>query len=748
MPPISRARGWWRALFVDHPGIALKSPDGFAGDKHKVWCRKCFDARISSEIGQDEAEVAAGMRTSVRDRQTIENTLWGMGPRDPGRGWQASATQTLLNHLKGCSLQPDDIRQAAEAYSAQKTHSPYRRPPATFPHPQMGHHNMSGPSTIRIRHASMRKTEGCEVTLQCDGWTGINNHHYIAFMMTTSKRELYTIRVHDASDESKSTENLLALVRDVKAMVEKDWKVKVIALTTDCSGESKKTRRVAVEQDPTLVGPDCYGHQINLVVGNYLACEKLFVSISPSLNKAAVSVLRIILTRWTAHFLAYRRLLDLRQSLEIIATQEENCADDQKLIIKGRREAKEQARKMLKLIQNPDFWHSIARVKNHLEPLAVANNIAQSAHCRLDQVLLMFGLLVMKYTDLKLREPNDATACDAILNSLKMRWANADQDVFIAAVLLNPVHKAAPFVKSTKFTAAAIYSLFSRLWTRFYNESIPDKFYEELKDYFKESGQYEDLKIWIPAWQRATEPGQTLDPIECYDGLKIAGQPRTPLQTLACRIFTICANSASVERLFSLFGQILTKLRSRLRNEAMVMLAELKLHIRDEYKQNDLAKARLKRHIAGAPRPQPKTETQAPAVVPHAGPVLPTPSCSQQQLGLGSGPDSATLQADDALASSAGPAESSLDNIVQSLLNLINAENDKESRPSPTASRIKLAELFDFTVGYWSKTAESTGSRGLQDELEFYELLDMDASGELDTDVAVDGMSEAVLMSN
>ncbi|KAF8491218.1 hypothetical protein F5888DRAFT_1581643, partial [Russula emetica] len=273
---------------------------------------------------------------------------------------------------------------------------------------------------------------------------------------------LYTIRVHDASDESKSTENLLALVRDVKAMVEKDWKVKVIALTTDCSGESKKTRRVAVEQDPTLVGPDCYGHQINLVVGNYLACEKLFVSISreaseliswlrgrtfvlasiretqASLNKAAVSVLRIILTRWTAHFLAYRHLLDLRQSLEIIATQEENRADDQKLIIKGRREAKEQARKMLKLIQNPDFWRSIARVKNHLEPLVVANNIAQSAHCRLDQVLLMFGLLVMKYTDLKLREPNDATACDAILNSLEMRWANADQDVFIAAVLLNP----------------------------------------------------------------------------------------------------------------------------------------------------------------------------------------------------------------------------------------------------------------------------------------------------------------------
>src|SRR5258708_7799547 len=95
--------------------------------------------------------------------------------------------------------------------------------------------------------------------------------------------------------------------------------------------------------------------------------------------------------------------------------------------------------------------------------------------------------------------------------------------------------------------------------------------------------------------------GKTVDPIKCYDCLKVPGRPRTPLQTLACRILTICVNSASVERLFSLSGQIHTKLRSRLRNdsEAMTMLAELKLHIRDEYKQNDTAKARLKRDIAG-----------------------------------------------------------------------------------------------------------------------------------------------------
>ena len=86
---------------------------------------------------------------------------------------------------------------------------------------------------------------------------------------------------------------------------------------------------------------------------------------------------------------------------------------------------------------------------------------------------------------------------------------------------------------------------------------------------------------------------------------------------------------------------------------------------------------------------------------------------------------------------------------MQKLIDLVKAEDNAELPPCPAASPTKLSDLFDFTVEYWSQTAESTGMRGLQDELEFYELLDsMDASGELDTDVVVDGMSEAVLMSN
>ena len=43
------------------------------------------------------------------------------------------------------------------------------------------------PSEVnKLRHQAMKIVSGSEVTIQCDGWTALNMHHYIAFMMTTS----------------------------------------------------------------------------------------------------------------------------------------------------------------------------------------------------------------------------------------------------------------------------------------------------------------------------------------------------------------------------------------------------------------------------------------------------------------------------------------------------------------------------------------------------------------------------------
>lgn len=76
-----------------------------------------------------------------------------------------------------------------------------------------------------------------------------------------------------------------------------------------------------------------------------------------------VAVLRAVLTRWTAHYLAYRRLLELRPSLMMLIQNDETevAAGRESFLVTGDRRAKEKARDMKWLIQNGLFWHNLAR---------------------------------------------------------------------------------------------------------------------------------------------------------------------------------------------------------------------------------------------------------------------------------------------------------------------------------------------------------------------------------------------------
>jgi hypothetical protein len=42
----------------------------------------------------------------------------------------------------------------------------------------------------KFRDAAISRSKGLEATIQCDGWSGINFHHYLAFMVTTASREV------------------------------------------------------------------------------------------------------------------------------------------------------------------------------------------------------------------------------------------------------------------------------------------------------------------------------------------------------------------------------------------------------------------------------------------------------------------------------------------------------------------------------------------------------------------------------
>ncbi|KAF8893624.1 hypothetical protein BD779DRAFT_1609915 [Infundibulicybe gibba] len=105
---------------------------------------------------------------------------------------------------------------------------------------------------------------GQNSTLQYDGWTGINNHHFLVFQMSSSNRTIHTVCVIDTSGERKTAELLLEKLGAVKKDVEKKWGVVVVAITGDASGESLRARKDFIKSSPHLLAPDCYAHQVGI----------------------------------------------------------------------------------------------------------------------------------------------------------------------------------------------------------------------------------------------------------------------------------------------------------------------------------------------------------------------------------------------------------------------------------------------------------------------------------------------------
>ncbi|KIK96853.1 hypothetical protein PAXRUDRAFT_10540 [Paxillus rubicundulus Ve08.2h10] len=85
----------------------------------------------------------------------------------------------------------------------------------------------------------------------------------------TSARKVHTVWVTDVSTEQQTADHLKRIILEVKDSLEKDWKVTVIVITSDASGESCAARKQILVDFPWLIVPDCYAHQINLVVGDY-----------------------------------------------------------------------------------------------------------------------------------------------------------------------------------------------------------------------------------------------------------------------------------------------------------------------------------------------------------------------------------------------------------------------------------------------------------------------------------------------
>jgi hypothetical protein len=146
----------------------------------------------------------------------------------------------------------------------------------------------------------------------------------------------------------------------------------------------------------------------------------------------------------------------------------------------------------------------IRRVKVILEPLAIAANITQATHTRLDHVLLTLGNLFRIYSNPEL----DTEVRTVILASLERRWAKADQDVFIVAVFLNPYIRGRCFSRAA-LTEATLYNTTKRVFERIFGQSADLDLLKAFTDYSRGQSEFSDeqMSLDMMAEMHKTEVG-------------------------------------------------------------------------------------------------------------------------------------------------------------------------------------------------------------------------------------------------
>jgi hypothetical protein len=136
------------------------------------------------------------------------------------------------------------------------------------------------------------------------------------------------------------------------------------------------------------------------------------------------------------------------------------------------------------------------RTCSHLEPLAIAVNITQASNTRLYHVLTTLANLYRIYSSSDI----DESVRDQIIGSLERRWAAADQDPFIASVILNPFLHGNLFGRHVALTPIGLCNMLKRLQLRIFGIVADADFQSAFMDYFNKRQEFSPEAMALVDW--------------------------------------------------------------------------------------------------------------------------------------------------------------------------------------------------------------------------------------------------------
>ncbi|KAJ6615382.1 ribonuclease H-like domain-containing protein, partial [Mycena sp. CBHHK59/15] len=460
----------------------------------------------------------------------------------------------------------------------------------------------------------IKNLEGKNIGIQSDGWSRFRRG--ITGVCGIRPGRVTTLKLINTTATNKDGESMAAFFAKVIDEVETMYSCYIIYFVMDTDGGSKKGRMILLKLRPDLFLPSCFAHQSQLVVGDYFKefpfaldiAEQLIDivnwinnhdkvrdifdraqrSVSADENQGRVTVLSYFtanLTRWTTHATSFIRVLRLKRALTqaailhkaaIVTAQVGAAKSTEKIRLE------EEARLMITWIVDCEnrFWLGVETVIGDLEPICFGTNINQQDDVQPDQVLLVFVGMFLHFAE----HPEDEVR-RGMVKRLEKRWKDADQPMFLLALLFNPFEGLSAFGPDAGLNPFMLVDLLLTVYRRTQNRpgnpnSIATRIKKEnaIEDaffaYLASTGMYKNFCDKMESWIKRR--GKC--PLTVWQhALSSADLGEQELCSLAILLLEIVCNTAGAERLFS----------------------NLKIHLSDRRARTGLEKLEKKAKVCG-----------------------------------------------------------------------------------------------------------------------------------------------------
>lgn len=380
--------------------------------------------------------------------------------------------------------------------------------------------------TEQLSEQMMVHLQGKTVTLVEDGWSNLHNEPVVARCLSVEGKSFY-LDADETTTMPKTADNCAKLCRDAINKAEDKYKCHVRNIVTDNAKNMEKMRKNLQEKDEGLVVYGCLAHWLNLL-GQDITPSSLMKHITevqkyfrnhhrPAawLKECEGSVKPQLPgdTRWKSQLTCLDTFLTNRTFFTKIAEDHEGDID--KCIIQK--------------IMDYNLYRQARDLADQLRPIAEAIDRAQGDSTSLADACDIFLQLL---DNPKLQPHKDA---------IQQRYKQAIQPCHLVTYLLHPKYQGLNLSPEQKETAHS--------WLL---EKSPDYLCTAIAFETKSSP-------FPPSFFQVSH----LSPVTWWRGLQSYPLP-TGFIPLMVQLHSACASSASIERVFSSFGLIHSKLRNRL----------------------------------------------------------------------------------------------------------------------------------------------------------------------------------------